>query len=166
MNRKLIVTLCVSLALVVAMGAAPATAKGPPEIVVEEFELQDVNPCTGEEHTVFIRMTLRIHEFDNEGGNRHHDNTQFIFDTTTSDGFAGTVVGPDVHNHTGPSGEPSIFEDEEGTGMFASTGNGVISNKETGQRFRVLIHGHFTLVNGVVKVDNFSESFECLGKSA
>ena len=111
-------------------------------------------------------MTLRIHEFDNEGGNRHHDNTQFIFDTTTSDGFAGTVVGPDVHNHTGPSGEPSIFEDEEGTGMFASTGNGVISNKETGQRFRVLIHGHFTLVNGVVKVDNFSESFECLGKSA
>jgi hypothetical protein len=166
MNRKLIATLCVSAALVVAMGVAPAAANGPPVIEVEEFEYQDVNPCTGEEHTFFVRMTVRIHEFDNEGGNRHHYNTQVTFEGTTSDGFAGTVVGPDVHNHTGPAGEPSIFEDEEGTGMFAGTGNGVFSNKETGQRFRYKVHAHFTLVNGVVKVDNFSETYECLGKGA
>jgi hypothetical protein len=156
----------VAAVLVVATGVAPATAKGPPEIVVDEFEYQDVNPCTGEEHTIFVRMTLRIHEFYIEGGNRHHYNTQFTFEGTTSDGFAGTVVGPDVHNHTGPAGEPSIFEDEEGTGMFAGTGNGVFSNKETGQRYRVQFHGHFTLVKGVVKVDNFSDTLECLGKGA
>lgn len=138
--------------------AGPGSAKAPPEVITFEAEpFTDINPCTGEEHTIFSTLTLRIHEFEVETSERHHFNIQFFVDVRTSDGFSGKVVGPDIDNGSG------LFGGEEGTGMFATMANGVISNPDTGQRFRVHVNGHFVQVNGVPKVDSFVFELDCLG---
>lgn len=139
--------------------ATPAATGGPPEIVTFEDQFDDVNPCSGEVHTLFSTVTLRVHQFDNEAADRHHANIQFFVQISTSDGFSGTVVGPDIQNGAG------LFGSEEGTGMFASMANGVLSNPQTKQRIRVHGNIHVTQVNMVAIVDNFTFVLECLGRT-
>ena len=56
-----------------------------------------------------------------------------------------------------------LFEGEEGTGMFAVVGNGVIANPDTGERIRVRLNFYFVQVGGVPKVESFVFVLECLG---
>lgn len=158
MKRSLVLGIVpAAVVLMVAVSMAPATAKGPPEIVEGEFSFEDVNPCTGEEHEVTVGFTDRVHEFDNEAGNRHHANVHSVARTTTSDGFSGKVVVQFVDNGAG------LFGEEEGKGMLVDRFSGVISNPDTGQRFRVHLNAHITVVDGVLIVDRDTFVAECLG---
>lgn len=163
MRNPAAVAVATGSALAVGLvGAAPAVATAPPEIVVDEVVIEQVNPCTGDEHTLFIVVTDRVHAFDNEAGNRHHANLQGSFQVTTSDGFSGTVVGPAVNNGTGPFGA----EEATGGSMFAELFNGVLSNPETGERFRFHQSFHVTEQNGVLIVESFTEVLQCLGRES
>lgn len=159
MKRSLVLGIVpAAVALLVAVGVIPATAKGPPEIVEGEFSFVDVNPCTDEEHVISVEFVDRVHEFNNEAGNRHHANLHSRVHVNTSDGFSGTVVGQVVDNGAG------LFGEEEGQGMFVDRFSGVISNPDTGQRFRVQLRVHITVVKGALVVDRDSFVAACLGQ--
>ena len=155
--RAALTAVAIMVVPVVATSAAPG---GPPEIVTFQDQFDDVNPCSGEAHTLFSTVTMRIHQFDNEAADRHHANIQFFIQISTSDGFSGTIVGPDIQNGAG------LFGSEGGTGMFASMGNGVLSNPETKQQIRVHGSFHVTLVNMATIVDNSTFVLECVGRPA
>jgi hypothetical protein len=147
----------VAAALLVAALAAPAQAKGPPEIVEFTFEFDDVNPCTGEVHTIVVDTIDRVHAFDNDA-NRVHVNALGFFHVTTSDGFSGTVMGPAAFNAT--------LDEEDVTGVFTEVFTGVLHNPDTGQRFRFHQLLHVTVVDGVVIVDDFTVVSQCLGSNS
>jgi len=153
LKRFLAATIALSALLLVG---GPAAAKGPPDIVSFEDEVVAVNPCTGEVHTLFLSLSLRIHEFNNEAGDRHHFNIHESIDIETSDGFSGTLVGAVIDNGAG------LFGSEETTGMFAAAENAVLSNPATGQRIRFQFHDHLTLVDMELIVDNFTLVLECM----
>lgn len=154
MKRFLAAMIALSTVLLVV---GPAAAKGPPEIVTFEDEVVAVNPCTGEGHTLFLSLSLRIHEFNNEAGDRHHFNIHESIDIETSDGFSGRLVGAVIDNGEG------LFGSEETTGLVAAVENAVISNPETGQRIRFQMNVHVILVDREPIVDNFTLVLECLG---
>jgi hypothetical protein len=106
-----------------------------------------------------IRLTLRIHDFDNEAGNRHHGNVQFFFDVVTDQGFSGQGVGPDIDNGNG------LFGDPEMTGIFQSIFNLNLSN-DAGQRFKIHGNVHFNQVDGELKAMVVNDSEKCVGKPA
>jgi hypothetical protein len=163
-KRLLVASVVAGTALVMAMGAAPATAMGPPEVFEFEFEFGPVeNPCTGEDHTLNITETLRVHTFVNDAGDRHHHNIRSSVEITTDDGYSGRGVFNDVHNHEGADDMP-ILEDEEGTGMVVRADNVMLSNRETGERIRFHSAEQIVVVNGVPKVDRFAFTLECLGR--
>jgi len=154
-------TVAVAVLMLGVLAAAPAAANGPPEeeTFVDVFDA--FNVCLGAEEEVTATLTLTVHAFDNEAGNRHHFNVQFRFDVETSGGFSGFATGPDIDNGDG------LFGDLETTGMFQSIFNLNISNDDTHQRLKT--HGifHINQVDGEVKafVDTF-ESEKCVGKPA
>lgn len=154
MKRFLVATIVLSALLLVG---GPAAAKGPPEVVSFEDQVVAVNPCTGEVHTLFLSLSLRIHEFNNEAGDRHHFNIHESIDIETSDGFSGTLVGAVIDNGA------RLFGSEETTGMFAAVENAVLSNPVTGQRIRFQMNVHVVLVDMELIVDNFTLIPECLG---
>jgi hypothetical protein len=157
MTRRLAMrAVAAAAALLVAALAAPAGAKGPPEIVEFSFSFEDVNPCTGEEHTIVVSATDRVHAFDNAHANRVHVNALGFFHVTTSDGYSGTVIGPAAFNATANG-------DEDVTGVFTEVFSGVLSNPDTGQRFRFHQRLHVTVVDGAVVVDDFTVVNQCLG---
>jgi hypothetical protein len=151
MRRLYRILLLVPVLLVLM--AAPGSANAPPQIETFEDQFTDVNPCTGEEHTIFLTGTARVHGFEVETAERHHSTVHISVDIQTSDGYSGTVVATEI----------GLGEEEEGTGMFASMGNGVITNPDTGERFRTHFNAHFVQVGGVPKVDSFVFVLECLG---
>jgi hypothetical protein len=52
------------LLAVVALGSALPAAADPPTAVPFEFVFDDVNPCTGDIHTVTIAGTTSVHDHD------------------------------------------------------------------------------------------------------
>jgi hypothetical protein len=67
MNAKLAVSAVLGAAVtltVVALAFAVPAAAGPPTEIPFVFVLDDVNPCTGDIHTVTIAGTSSVHEHD------------------------------------------------------------------------------------------------------
>lgn len=158
--RKRWIVYSITLAAVPLLMVAairPAGASGPPEtVVVDEFEFgEDVNPCTGETHTIFVSLTDRAHAFDNEAGDRHHRNVIGVFHVRTSDGFSGDLVSPDVLNLSG----------DTDTATFTMILVGIISNPDTGQRYRFRSRAHVIEVNGAPIVEDFTTTQTCLGRN-
>lgn len=123
MKRKLY-PLVVLMLLISFLIPGTVIAKGPPEIVIipEGFPVTDINPCTGLEHQIGGPLTLRIHEFEQDG--RYHANIQYFYDTVTSDGFTGKTLGPDIDNSL------------DGQGRFTSMASGTLKN-DNGQIMKV-----------------------------
>jgi predicted RNA-binding protein with TRAM domain len=82
----------VTLAVVALTLAVPASADAPTEIPFE-FVFDDVNPCTGDIHTVTIAGTTSVHE---------HDGRIVAFSdrtiTTSPTGFVGHGTDTEVDN--------------------------------------------------------------------
>ena len=152
MKRRL-GALAVLISVLAFLIANSAIAKGPPEIVIipEGFPVTDINPCTGQEHEIGGPLTLRIHEFEQNG--RYHANIQFRYDTVTSDGFAGTTIGPDVDNAL------------DGQGRFTSIANATLKS-ESGQIMKARFHIQFFYDGGeITKALVEDWTTWCVGKS-
>ena len=62
-RHAMLVALAATVTLVALMVAVPAAAD-PPTAVPFEFVFDDVNPCTGDMHTVTIAGTTSVHDHD------------------------------------------------------------------------------------------------------
>ena len=81
------------LLAVVALGSALPAAADPPTAVPFEFVFDDVNPCTGDIHTVTIAGTTSVHDHD---GRIVANSRRTI--TTSPTGFVGHGSGSHVLN--------------------------------------------------------------------
>lgn len=155
--RRSVIACLMGLSLLLMGGVARADA--PPQVVPVDVQIPSVNPCTGEEHTIFLTGELRIHQFYNEAGDMHHFNTIAVLDVETSDGFFGKDVEAQAHNGDGFF-QPT--EDEE-WGMQMSILNAFARHPTT----RQVIHAHFTLhltyKNFEFIVDRETVNLECHG---
>jgi hypothetical protein len=149
-RRRLSVT-ATTIALGLVLGATPAAAHGPPQIVEYVDLFHDINPCTGQEHTLTVSVVDRVHVFTNETTGRVHGNLRGFFNVTTDDGFAGTTIGPAAFNEGGHGAE-----------MFVEIFAGIITNSDTGERFRFHQRVQFVVVDGDVVVDRVETVSTCL----
>ena len=148
----------IGLAVLLLVGG-PAAADGPPTVILAQDQIIGPNPCTGEDHTLTFDIVILEHTFDNEAGDRHHENSLFYIDVTTDDGFSGRSVGTFIDNGAG------LFSEEEGTGMLQNTFNINLSN-DAHQRMKVHGNLHFNQVDGEVIAFMDTFSFRCAGKPA
>ena len=86
-TRTRLVAGCLLAVPLLLVGVAPAHADPPTEVVQPLAVFQDVNPCTGEHHTVTIASTFSVHD---------HQGTEVVNGRTvlsTSTGFSGQGTG-------------------------------------------------------------------------
>jgi hypothetical protein len=126
--------------LLVVASATPASAD-PPTVEVLEATFDDVNPCTGLEHTVTISSTFFQHD---HRGERFVEHGKSIL-TTSPTGFVGRGSETLVDN-----GQQLIFR-------FAD----MLSNP-AGDRIRVRVVLVIDLTTDTFRVEN--SDFTCLGK--
>ncbi len=157
-------TLTIPAALLLATVFAAGCQKAPTELSEGElgpqfnsapadftasFSFPEFNPCTGVDHTIFIDLTVREHEFGN--GPNFHINAVVLFDVTSSDGFSGSAV------------EHFTVKDE-GTLTVTDVTNVNLSN-DSGQRIKIHIQFHITIINGdVVRAFVDNVGLKCVGK--
>ena len=157
-SRFVVVVVVAALALNVGM----ARADGPPVVMPVNAQIQDFNPCTGEQDTISLTGSVRVHEFYNQAGDVHHWNITVLTDVETAAGFLGRNVQVFVHNADGPFAD----REEEARGMELELQNAIARNPDTGQIVR--LHASFRLVY-VSEEENVVEatsiSLECLGSA-
>ena len=143
MNAKLAVSAVLAAAavmLTVALAfAVPAAADAPTEIPFE-FVFDDVNPCTGDVHTVTIAGTTTVHEHDGRIV-AHSERTI----TTSPTGFVGRGTDTYVLN-----GRVEMFSQAD------------ILTSPSGDRMRAVFVIVFDLSTGTVRVVAGS-GLACLG---
>jgi hypothetical protein len=149
MKHKYLSSIVLALFLLSVL-ASPALANGPPVDETIYYTGVRHNPCTGMDHTINATIRLQIHEFEKNG--KTHLNTQYRWEITTDDGYAGRVVGPDVINTS----------DDHQT--VAITANGTLKH-ENGQKIKVHHHIHITILDGEIQVNKNEFSRVCIGKS-
>ncbi len=103
-----------AVACLLMLSVAPAAADKP-RVLVEEQTFSDMNPCSGEWHTLSFVQTVNVHEHKNKAI------VHVVTDVTSDDGFVGRGV-------------ESFHEEDEG---FRSNINFMMSNAETGEKFFV-----------------------------
>lgn len=124
---------------VVALALAGPAAADPPTEIPFEFVFEDVNPCTGDMHTVTIAGTTSIH---------NHDGRIVAYSertiTTSPTGFVGHGTDSYVLN-----GEVEMFRLAD------------IATSPSGERFLARFMFVVDVSNGTVRVDKFE--LTCLG---
>jgi hypothetical protein len=128
----------VTLTVVALAFAVPAWADGPTEIPFE-FVFDDVNPCTGDVHTVTIAGTTAVH--DHDGRTVAHSKRTI---TTSPTGFVGRGADTNVLN-----GRVEMFSQAD------------ILTSPSGERIRAVFVIVFDLSTGTVRV--VTGGLACLG---
>jgi hypothetical protein len=142
--------------------AGAALADGPPLVIPVEYQVDVVNPCTGELTTLSGSGEMRVHQFYNEAGDVHHFNVDLIADLETTDGFSGSEVLVNVHNAEGPFAPTG----EEERGMQVRIDRYLLTNPETGQVAWARFTLHLTYVGGEFVVNTDSVEIEGHGSPA
>jgi hypothetical protein len=142
--------------------AGTVLADAAPLVSPVAFQVDVVNPCTGELTTLSGSGEVRVHEFYNVAGDVHHFNVILLAALQTTDGFSGSLVRVDVHNAAGPFAPT----EEEERGMQVFLDQYLLTNPEMGQvgwaRFTV----HLTYVGGEFVVDIDTVEIDCHGAPA
>jgi hypothetical protein len=124
---------------VVALALAVPAAADPPTQIPFEFVFDDVNPCTGDMHTVTIAGTTSVH---------NHDGRLVAYSertiTTSPTGFVGHGTDTSVLN-----GQVEMFRLAD------------IATNPSGDRFRAQFVFVIDVSTGTVRVDKFE--LTCLG---
>ena len=128
----------VMLALVAVVFAAPATADAPTAIPFE-YVFDDLNPCTGEMHTVTISGTTYVHDHD---GRAVAYSQRTI--TMSPSGFVGHGTDTFVLNS-----QVSLWRLSD------------LATNPSGERIRVRYTGVVDASTGITKAESFA--FTCLG---
>ena len=124
---------------VVALGFAVPAAANPPTEIPFEFTFDDVNPCTGDIHTVTIEGTTSVHEHDGRIV-AYSDRTI----TTSPTGFVGHGTDTEVDN-----GQVFVFRLAD------------IATNPSGDRFRAEFVIVVDLSTGTTRVER--GELTCLG---
>jgi len=124
---------------VVALGFAVPAAANPPTEIPFEFTFDDVNPCTGDIHTVTIAGTTFVHDHD---GRIVAYSERTI--TTSPTGFVGHGTDSYVLN-----GQVEMFRLDD------------IATNASGDRFRARFMFVVDLSTGTVRVEKLE--LTCLG---
>ena len=120
-----------------------------PEVFTFSASFPEFNPCTGVDHTIFIDLTVREHEFGN--GPNFHINAVVLFDVTSSDGFSGSAVQHITLN--------------DNNAFNVSSVTNVNTSNDSGQRITLHLRFLVTITDGgVLRVFVDEVSSRCVGK--